>query len=78
MKKRFSIALILGFLAVQNCMAMDDFTLGKDAFLRKDYKMANKHFVQFLIKNPNDAIGRYYYAQTLTYLENYTNERYQR
>lgn len=75
MKRKFALALIIGFMAIQNSMAADDFELGKSAFQMKDYKTANKHFVQFLIKNPNDAIGRYYYAQTLTYLNNYEQAR---
>lgn len=49
----------------------DNFALGKSAFARKDYNSANKYLVQYLTENPNDANARYYYAQTLTYLQNY-------
>ena len=64
-------AMMVGGFFVGADVRADDFALGKAAFAQKDYNSANKYFVDYLIKNPNDANARYYYAQTLTYLKNY-------
>lgn len=70
MKKKFLIALLLSLSLSSLVFSANNFSLGKAAFTQKDYKTANKYFVKALIKNPNDATCRYYYAQTLTFLGN--------
>ena len=78
MKKIISTVLLSALLSVSAICAefpTDYFVLGKNAFNKKDYTSANKYFVQYLTQNPNDANGRYYYAQTLTYLKNYKQAR---
>lgn len=70
MKRKFLPALLLFFSLGGFALSADDFSLGKSAFAQKDYKSANNYFVKALIKNPNDATCRYYYAQTLTFLGN--------
>ena len=71
MKKIFVSLLFIGLFIGSNIFAADYFSLGKTAFNKKDYASANSYFVKALTANPNDATCRYYYAQTLTYLNNY-------
>ena len=56
-------------------MAVDNFALGKDAFNKKNYRMADTYLVRYLTENPNDANARYYYAQTQYYLGRYDQAR---
>ena len=76
--KRLLIATFLFlFLAAgaANAAVSDSFTAGKNAFEQKQYQAAITYFVQALRNEPNNAVYRYYYAQSLLYLKNYEQAR---
>ncbi|MCQ2958126.1 MAG: matrixin family metalloprotease, partial [Candidatus Gastranaerophilales bacterium] len=75
MKKIIFSLFIAGLLLAQNSFGANYFDMGKAAFNKKDYKTANTYFVKALIADPNNATCRYYYAQTLTYLNNYAQAK---
>ena len=71
MKKILLSVFLFFVIACEPIFGADYFELGKAAFAKKDYRQANVYFVQALTLDPNNANCRYYYAQTLTYLNNY-------
>ena len=77
--KRFFI-LIVGIVLlicgqIVNCA--DYFSAGKTAYQAKDYNTARINFVNAIKSNPNNPTYRYYYAQTLVYLKQYSEAKTQ-
>ena len=75
MKRTLLAAFIVFLIGISSVLAVDNFALGKSAFNKKNYRMANTYLVRYLTENPNDANARYYYAQTQYYLGNYDQAR---
>jgi len=71
MKKFYLLTLILSLFFTNAVFAIDMFSMGKKYFEEKNYEKASPYFVQAITENPDFALYRYYYAQTLTYLKDY-------
>lgn len=66
----FLISILILFFA-KSTFAIDMFSMGKKYFEEKNYQKASQYFIQAITENPDYALYRYYYAQTLTYLNDY-------